>query len=38
MSVIERRTRYFETAGKHNTDTLLKIVKDYIEKENILTW
>lgn len=35
MSLIERKVTYFHSAGKINTDTLLKIVKDYVEKEEI---
>ncbi|MEM1536958.1 MAG: pyruvate kinase alpha/beta domain-containing protein [Candidatus Bathyarchaeia archaeon] len=35
MSYTERKVTYFQTAGDQNTDTLLKIVKDYIEKEGI---
>jgi len=35
MSSFERRTVYFKNAGELNTDTLLKTVKDYAQKENI---
>ena len=35
MSVIERKTVYFGKAGEENTKALLKIVKEYVEKENI---
>lgn len=35
MSYVERRGIYFRRAGKHNTDTLLSIVKEYVEKEGI---
>lgn len=35
MSFKEKRIRYFEEAGPKNTDSLLKLVKDYTEKENI---
>jgi hypothetical protein len=33
--VQEERIYYFEKPGKHNTDTLVKIVANYIEKNNI---
>jgi hypothetical protein len=35
MSAIERRASYFNEPGKHNTDALLRIVKEYVEKEGI---
>jgi len=35
MSTIERKTVYFGEAGEQNTKALLKIVKEYAEKENI---
>jgi len=35
MSFIERKTVYFETPGEQNTETLLKIVKEYAEAEGI---
>ncbi len=35
MSVVERKVTYFNEAGKHNTDALLSIVKEYVEKEGI---
>lgn len=35
MSFTERKATYFHTAGGQNTDILLKIVRDYIEKEGI---
>jgi len=35
MSMIERKTIYFQEAGAQNTDALLKFVKEYIEKEDI---
>ncbi|MEM2117389.1 MAG: pyruvate kinase alpha/beta domain-containing protein [Candidatus Bathyarchaeia archaeon] len=35
MSAIERKTIYFREAGIKNTDALLKLVKEYIEKEGI---
>jgi hypothetical protein len=35
MDSLEKRTVYFKEAGEQNTDALLKIVKEYINKENI---
>ena len=35
MSTIERKTVYFRKAGEQNAKDLLKIVKEYAEKENI---
>jgi len=35
MSAVGRKVFYFEEAGKQNTDALLRIVKDYVEKEGI---
>lgn len=35
MSLAERKTTYFKEAGKQNTDTLLKLVKEYVKKEGI---
>jgi len=35
VSVIEKKTVYFREAGAKNTDLLLKIVKNYVEKEEI---
>lgn len=35
MSAVERKTVYFEKAGKQNTDALLRVVKDYLEDANI---
>ncbi|MGB9672392.1 MAG: pyruvate kinase alpha/beta domain-containing protein [Candidatus Norongarragalinales archaeon] len=35
MSYFERKVTYFKSAGRANTDTLLKIVKEYAEKEGI---
>jgi len=35
MSLTERKVVYFNEAGEQNTDTLLKVVREYIEKENI---
>jgi len=36
MSIVERKVTYFNEAGKQNTDTLLRIVKEYVEKEGII--
>jgi ribosomal protein S16 len=35
MGFVERRVTYFIDAGKQNTDTVLNLVKEYIEAENI---
>jgi len=35
VSVIEKKTVYFREAGAKNTDLLLKIVRNYVEKEEI---
>lgn len=35
MSHAERRTIYFDTAGKQNTLTLLRVVKEYVERAGI---
>lgn len=35
MSVVDRKTFYFNEAGKKNTDVLLRLVKEYLEKEGI---
>lgn len=35
MSLVEKKTVYFEKPGKQNTETLLKHVKEYAEKEKI---
>lgn len=35
MSTIERKTIYFTEAGAKNTDALLKLVEEYVEKEGI---
>ncbi|MBX5320626.1 MAG: pyruvate kinase alpha/beta domain-containing protein [Candidatus Bathyarchaeota archaeon] len=35
MSFAEKKVAYFNTAGKQNTDILLKMVKEYVEKEEI---
>ena len=35
MDSLVKKTVYFKEAGEQNTDALLKIVKEYINKENI---
>jgi hypothetical protein len=35
MSFVEEKTVYFAKAGEQNTDTLLEVVKKYVEKEDI---
>jgi len=35
MRAVERKVTYFNEAGKQNTDALLRIVKEYVEKEGI---
>jgi hypothetical protein len=35
MNVFEKKTLYFEEKGKQNTDTVLRFVKKYVEKEGI---
>lgn len=35
MSFTEKKVAYFHSAGKHNTDALLEIVKNYVEREDI---
>lgn len=35
MSFVERRTVYFESAGKENTDLVLKVAKEHAEKLGI---
>lgn len=35
LGFVERKTVYFDSAGKHNTDVVLKLAKDYAEAENI---
>ena len=35
MRTVERKVTYFNEAGKQNTDALLRIVKEYVEKEDI---
>jgi len=35
MSVVERKATYFNEAGEQNTDALLRIVEEYVEKEGI---
>ncbi len=34
MSSVEGSIIYFESAGKHNTDAVLKTVKGYAERGN----
>jgi hypothetical protein len=35
MNSVERKTVYFESAGGHNTDTVLKLAKEYAKAEEI---
>jgi hypothetical protein len=35
MSSVKKETTYFNTAGKENTDTVLNLVKENVQKENI---
>jgi len=35
MSVVERKVAYFKEAGRHNTDAVLRLVREYMEKEGI---
>jgi len=35
LGFIERKAVFFDSAGKHNTDVVLKLAKDYAEAENI---
>jgi hypothetical protein len=35
MSLVERKVAYFKEAGAQNTDALLTLVKEYVEKESI---
>jgi len=35
VSFIEKKVAYFQTAGEQNTDTLLKKVKEYVEREGV---
>jgi hypothetical protein len=35
MSAVIRKVTYFNEAGKQNTDALLRLVKEYVEKEDI---
>jgi hypothetical protein len=35
MSLHEKKTTYFEKAGKQNTEVLLALIKEYAEKESI---
>jgi hypothetical protein len=37
METHVKKTTYFTEAGEQNTDTLLQIVKEYVNKENITT-
>lgn len=35
MSYTERKTAYFEAVGRQNTDTVLKVVKEYVKKAGV---
>lgn len=35
MSSFKKESTYFNTAGKENTDTVLNLVKEYVQRENI---
>ncbi len=35
MGFVERKTVYFDSAGRHNTDVVLKLAKEYAEAEGI---
>lgn len=35
MSSVERKAAYFKEAGRHNTDAVLRLVREYVEKEEI---
>jgi len=35
VSIVERKVVYFKEAGVQNTDTVLNLVKEYVEKEGI---
>jgi len=35
MSLVEKKTVYFNKAGEQNTEDLLKFAREYIQKENI---
>lgn len=35
LGLVERKTVYFDSAGKHNTDVVVKLAKDYAEAEGI---
>jgi len=35
MSFVERKVAYFKEAGRHNTDAVLRLVREYMEKEGI---
>jgi len=37
MSSVERKTVYFELAGRHNTDIVLRLAKEYAEAQGIRT-
>ncbi|MFQ6086511.1 MAG: pyruvate kinase alpha/beta domain-containing protein [Candidatus Bathyarchaeia archaeon] len=36
MGLVERKTVYFDSAGKQNTDVVLKLAKDYARAEGIM--
>lgn len=33
MSSVEKKVTYFKEAGKQNADVLLRLVREYVEKE-----
>jgi hypothetical protein len=35
LGFVERKAVFFDSAGQHNTDVVLKLAKDYAEAENI---
>ena len=35
LGFVERKTVYFDSAGRHNTDVVLKLAKEYAEAEGI---
>jgi len=35
MSLVERRTVYFQAPGKQNTESVLELVKNYAQAEGI---
>jgi len=37
MSSVERKTVYFELAGRHNTDTVLRLAKEHAKAQGIRT-